>query len=169
MRKIIYIRHGEDTRYEHKYDEILTDEGKGNVKKLTKKLVEEHGVPDIIYYSPYYRTRQTKRIMAKTILKNYGSKPETIYDKRLSRFFTKKQSRDPDIKKETIKRGAPIYETLEEFKNRIDAQLEDLEKQDDKKVIWCVTHTLILAHIVKVKGIHHGYSFPYLDSIILTK
>ena len=166
IRKIIYIRHGEDTRKRYKYDEVLTDQGKENVVELTKKLVEEHGLPDIIYYSPYYRTRQTKRIMVKTIKEIYSEKIETVCDHRLSRFFTKGQSRNPDIKKETQKRGAPIYETFKEFKERVNEQFTEIE-EGDERVIWCVTHTLILDHIIRIKKLDHDYHIPYLDTVIL--
>ena len=168
VRKIIYIRHGEDTRENYKYDEVLTHKGKHDVKELTKELVEEHGVPDIIYYSPYYRTRQTKRIMVKTIHELYSTETKTICDDRLSRFFTKKQSQNPDIRRETLKRGAPIYESFKEFKERVSEQLEEVEKEHNEEIIWCVTHTLILDHIIQLKEIDHDYHIPYLDTIVLT-
>ena len=34
---------------------------------MAKKLIQEHGLPDIIYCSPYYRTRQTRKRMVKAI------------------------------------------------------------------------------------------------------
>lgn len=172
-RKIIYIRHGHDTRDKHKYDEILTSHGKKKVKELTKRLIDEHGIPDIIYYSPYYRTRQTKRIMLKVIynhLKSENIEKELTKlkcDWRLSRFFTKKQRSFPDIRKETENRGAPIKEKWEDFKIRVNEQLEEME-QSDYQVIWCVTHTLVVNHVIKIKNIEHGYEIPYLDTVILT-
>lgn len=168
-RKIIYIRHGKDVVDEHKYDEILTDKGKIAVKHLTKKLIREHGIPDIIYYSPYYRTRQTKNIMLKVIKKYFNEEyPLIKCDNRLSRFFTEKQSRHPDIRKDTMKKGAPIYETWEEFNMRVKEQIDEMENLDHK-IIWCVTHTLILDYLIKNKNLNRDHHIPFLDTIIITK
>lgn len=167
-RKIIYIRHGEDKRDEHKYDERLTGEGKKGVKQFTKALIEEHGMPDIIYYSPFYRTRQTKRVMLKVIKEEFGRElPTAECDYRLSRFFTKKQSKSPDIRRDTRKKGAPIYETWKEFKLRVTEQLNEVESNYDHGVIWCVTHTLVLDRIILIKGLEHEYHIPYLDTVIV--
>ena len=95
-RIIIYIRHGEDMRDGYKYDERLTKYGKKAVKKLNIELIDEHGFPDVIHYSPYYRTRQTKRIMLKVINEILNEElPSTNCDFRLSRFFTKSQICQP--------------------------------------------------------------------------
>jgi broad specificity phosphatase PhoE len=172
-RKIIYIRHGKDAVDEYKYDEILTDKGKIAVKHLTKKLIKEHGVPDIIYYSPYYRTRQTKNIMLKTIKKYFNRDyPPYECDNRLSRFFTEKQSRNPDIRSDTIKKGAPVYETWEEFNARVKEQVDEMEnsnKTNNYKVIWCVTHTLILDYLIRNKELDRDHHIPYLDTIVISK
>lgn len=167
-RKIIYIRHGEDKRGHYKYDEKLTDYGKKKVKDLTKQLIDTYGFPDIIYYSPYYRTRQTKRLMLSVIDRDYGEElPPTKCDSRLSRFFTKRQSRNPDIRKDTRKRGAPIYETWREFKYRVGEHISEMESNRQHHIIWCVTHTLVLDYVINHRGIDHDYEIPYLDTIIL--
>ena len=51
----------------YKYDEKLTSEGKRMSIQTAQTLIEEYGLPDIIYYSPFYRTRQTRKKMVKAI------------------------------------------------------------------------------------------------------
>ena len=166
-RIIIYIRHGEDIRDGYKYDEKLTDDGKYEVKVLANKLIKDYGVPEVIYYSPYYRTRQTTRIMLKVIHEELNEKIRLKCDPRLSRFFTKRQKRDPDISRSTRKKGAPIYESWSDFKYRAEEQISDMEENDKYQIIWCVTHTLILDRLINIKNIDHGFKIPYLDTIVL--
>jgi len=167
-RKVIYIRHSNDTRDKHKYDEKLTEEGKENCKIFVEKLIKEHGLPDIIYYSPFHRTRQTKNIMFNYIKKNHNINLKNVCDYRLSRFFTEKQKKNPDIRSDTLYKGAPIDESWEEFKHRVRKQLKDMEKKRTEKIIWCITHTLVLSYVIKKKKIDHEYFIPYLDTIVIT-
>jgi len=167
-RAVIYVRHGDDTPDKHKYDEKLTKEGKEKCKVLTDKLIEEYGLPDIIYYSPFHRTRQTKKIMLNHIHKKHNIKVKSVCDYRLSRFFTKKQRLNPDVRSDTLAKGAPVNESWEEFKHRVKKQLRDMETKRTEKVIWCITHTLVLSYVIKKKGINHEYSIPYLDTIVIT-
>ena len=70
--KHIYIRHGNDIRTSRKHDERLSDQGKRSVKYKVNQLVEEYGLPDLILYSPFYRCRQTAKIMKKTLSKYHN-------------------------------------------------------------------------------------------------
>ena len=62
---IIYIRHGKDKKSNHIHDERLTKESKKEIEEFTEILIEEYGEPDIIYYSPFYRTYKTAKYMLK--------------------------------------------------------------------------------------------------------
>lgn len=168
QRKILYIRHGEDKRKGYKYDESLTRRGKRDVKEWTEELLDTYGTPDAIYFSPFYRTRQTKKIML-SVIKNLTNEwvKEVECDLRLSRYFTKSQKRNPDIKRSTEKYSPPIDETWKEFHQRIRDQLKDMESSP-YRLIWCVTHTLVLDHIIERKGIPHEYHIPYLDTLVIS-
>ena len=105
---IIYIRHGKDRKGNHKHDEKLTKEGKREVEKFTEKLVEEYGIPDIIYYSPFHRTRHTAKYMLKKIIEIREDKNKKVkmkMDVNLGRFFTKTQKRNPDVRESTYNKG----------------------------------------------------------------
>ncbi len=165
---IIYIRHAEDrTRDKYKYDPKLTYDGHKESKMLSNQLISEYGIPDMIYCSPYSRTRQTLKNMLKTISMYTDKKIPKEIDNRLSRFFTKKQMYNPDISKKTRKLGAPIYERWGEFKQRVDDQLTDMENQKEYKIIWCIGHTLINKLVAKYKNIEHDKYISYLDTVII--
>lgn len=168
--KIIYLRHGDDEVTDYVHDESLTHKGKKKTKKLAKKLIEEHGVPDIIYFSPFYRTRQTKKIMLKVISKYIGKeykKIARVCDYRLSRFFTSRESENPSVRDATIRRKAPLDETKEEFNERLANQLNYIQRKHKGQLVWCVTHTLVIKYVIKEKNVEHGDHIPYLETIIL--
>lgn len=164
---IIYIRHGNDMKSKYRFDQKLTDKGKKRAQELSQKLIDQYGIPDAIFYSPYYRTRQTKNKMLKTISKHTDEKIFKRYDRRLSRFFTKKDSKNPDIRKDTKNKKVPIFETWKEFKNRVRKQLNYVEKRTEFNVIWCIGHTLILKEIIKIKNLPRSTHIEYLDTIVL--
>ena len=164
---IIYIRHGPDERADHKYDEILTRAGKEEVISFTKQLLEEHGIPDIIYCSPFQRTRQTTQLMIKAIKRyrkenNLTKRVDFIIEPKLGRFFTKQQMRYPDIKESTLRKGAIIKETYSEFKDRVTYHHQGL---DPNLHIWNITHTLVLLHISKINRVERSKYVRYLDTV----
>lgn len=156
---VVYLRHGEDEKSSYKYDQKLTETGKKQAIQLAKKLIKKHGIPDIIYYSPYVRTRQTLKYMMKAIKKyrerNYNDKekkPSLQVDPRLGRFFTKSERKNPDVRESTLEKGAIIKEDKEEFRYRIKEQLEEVllsHQENNEPVIWNITHTLVLLRVAE--------------------
>ena len=173
MKTVIYIRHGPDEHSGHKYDEQLTKEGKREAKELAFDLLERYGVPDVIYYSPFYRTRQTRKAMISSIKKYKKShgidkNVELIIDPRLGRYFSRSQQRNPDIKSITINKGAIIEETKHEFKERVRSQMEEVLNNEYAN-IWNITHTLVLLKVAKFQNISRDKYVRYLDTVILEK
>ena len=166
-RTIIYLRHGEDTRSNYKYDEKLTPEGKVGAKKLAKELIDKYGIPDAIYCSPFYRTRQTRRQMLKVISKITNKRIKNVTDPRLGRYFTTSQERNPDIRRDTWKKKAEIHESWDDFKRRVKKQLREMERKNKYKVIWCIGHTLIIKHVARFKRIKRSSHIKYLDTVII--
>ena len=166
-RRIIYLRHGEDMRTKYKYDEKLTPRGKEAARDLAKTLIRKYGIPDIIYCSPFYRTRQTRRQMLKVIEKQTGQEVINIIDPRLGRFFTKKEMENPDIRRDTRTKNVTMYETWEDFKARVREQVSEMESNDQYRVIWCIGHTLIIKQIIRIKKIRRSSHIEYSDHVIL--
>ena len=134
---------------------------------MVNDLVKDHGLPDLILHSPYYRCRQTAKIMKKTLEKYHDHSIEREVDPRLGRYFTKKQKKNPDIKRSTRKKGAIIEETRVEFKEREGEQLTDNMEKYSEKNIWLVTHSLVLIRVAKIKQIPYENWVGYLDNIII--
>ena len=166
-RYIIYLRHGEDRPSKHLYDEKLTEEGKAAAQLLAKELIETYGVPDAIYCSPFYRTRQTRKEMLKTIGTITDKKIVKVSDPRLSRYFTSYQAENPDIRSDTWKHNVPIYESWHQFKKRVKKQLKHMEQKEEYQVIWCIGHTLIVKYIARFREIERSDYIDYLDKVVI--
>ena len=166
---LIYIRHGKDRKGSHKHDEKLTKEGKKEVEKFTEKLVEEYGIPDIIYYSPFHRTRHTAKYMLKKIIeiREDDKTVELKLDVNLGRFFTRKQKKSPDVRESTYKKGIIIEERWEEFKDRVELQLNANLKNNGDKIVWNITHSLVILQIAKLKNIERDNYVNYLDTVVI--
>jgi len=165
---IIYIRHGKDKRGSHKHDEKLTKEGKKEVEAFTEKLVEEYGIPDIIYYSPFHRTRHTAKYMLRKIIELREDETKTVklkLDMNLGRFFTRKQKKRPDVRESTYRKGIIIEERWEEFKDRVEKQMSSIIKED--KIIWNITHSLVLLQVAKLNNIERSHHVDYLDTVVI--
>lgn len=160
---ILYIRHGEDKKSKYKYDEKLTEEGIEEIKKLTLELIEKYGIPDIIFYSPFFRTWKTKKIMIRTIMEAKKVKVESEIEPRIGRFFTKKQSQNPDIHPNTLNKNPIIYERFSEFHERVDLQFDEIQKEE--KNIWNITHSLVILRLAKRFNIERSKYVKYLDYI----
>ena len=172
---IIFIRHGKDKKSTHKHDEKLRKSSKKKAYHLAKKLIVEHGYPDIIYYSPYIRTRQTLKSMMKAIKKhrkqnNIERKPIKVVEPKIGRFFTRKERKNPDVRLSTLNKGVIISETKEEFRNRVLSHLDKVVTQSKEKKdlkIWNITHTLILVNVARKMDIKLPDHLSYLHKIVI--
>ena len=165
---VIYIRHGKDKESHYKHDEKLSEEGKKEILKFTEKLVKEYGIPDIIYYSPFRRTQQTTKYMIKKLKEITDKKVIYKTDTSLGRFFTRTQRRNPSVRKSTFSKGVIIDERYEEFKERVEEQMENVLSKN-YKIIWNITHSLILLHVAKLQKIEIDKRVNYLDKIVINK
>jgi len=163
---IIYIRHGKDRKSSYVCDEKLSKESRSEIEDLAEKLVEEYGVPNIIYYSPFHRTYKTAKYMKKKIQEKTNQKIHFKVEPRLGRFFNKHERTDPKIRKSTYQKGAITDEIYEEFKNRIELQMNTILKKENK-IIWNITHSLVILHIAKLNNIKRNKHVEFLDTVIL--
>ena len=172
--KIIYIRHGEDQKSKHVHDEKLTKEAKYEIEELTEKLIREHGVPDIIYYSPFHRTRYTAKYMIKKIVKMKergqieNKKVRFQSEPQLGRFFTRKQKDNPQVRDSTMKKGIIVEERWSDFKDRIELQMNTILDRGEE-IVWNVSHSLVLLQVAKLNRIGRDKRVEYLDFVVLDK
>lgn len=168
MKTIIYLRHGEDEHSGYRNDQQLTSRGKKEARYLAKDLVERYGIPDVIYCSPLFRARQTKKHMLRYIEKTHGPQNiKTKNDPRLSRYFTHRECRNPDVRDDTYRRNPPLDEDWEDFKTRVYRQLDSVKRNDKYQIVWCITHTLVLKRVAKYEEIERDSYVEFLDTLIL--
>lgn len=150
---LLFIRHSEDDSDYPKYshDLPITKDGIKMTKKLTQKLINKHGVPDVIYCSPFKRCRSTVEIMIRTINTCVPIKIDT----RLSKYYTESQQQNPNARPETQKYNPPTIETKEDVSRRSKNILTELRKTDLN--VWCITHAIVVNNICKLIGNSNRY------------
>jgi broad specificity phosphatase PhoE len=160
---MLYIRHGEDIEGRYKNDWKLTQNGKEEIKKRTLELIEIYGIPDIIYYSPLYRTRQTAKLMVQVIEEKTNIKVKAKMDVNLGRFFSYREKDFPNIRESTLNKGIIINETWKQFRYRVKKQF--IKKLNDNRKIWNITHSLVLLRVASLKNIDINPRVKFLDYI----
>jgi broad specificity phosphatase PhoE len=156
---LIYIRHAcdEDDDPTHAHDRHITTSGRRRAFRRAKRLIKRYGRPDEIRYSPFQRTRETLRAMA-TVLPGV----KFIADTGLSRYFSAREQKDPQVDPTTKKQEIPIYETKHSFRQRVDTHIADRQKHKGK-LVWCITHALVYKWIAKHYKIRIPRNIPFLD------
>ena len=156
---LIFIRHSDDQDDDptHALDPKLTKEGKHLAYKEGKALIERYGLPTIIYCSPFRRTKETLEYMLR---KRSTSNMAIIYDNRLSRYFSSKEKKHPDIDRSTKKADVPIFESYGDFKERARDLTHALDVYiGGKEIVWCITHSSFYKKIASI------YKAPIPDHI----
>lgn len=146
---LVYIRHGHDEYADATYahDNNLTDRGRKQSYRLAKKLLRRYGAPTKIYCSPFRRTKQTSKQMAK-YLQQKGYSPRMSYDPLLSRYFS--SSETPHIAPETEKYEVPLDEGHQRFKRRCKKIARQYHHYaDEKEIVWVITHALVYKRICR--------------------
>jgi broad specificity phosphatase PhoE len=156
---IIYIRHGHDEYRDvtHAHDNRLTNRGLREASNLGKKLIERYGSPHIVYCSPFQRTIKTMKAMTEGSFK-------TLIDPNLSRYFTSKERKDPQVSSRTIKYGVPLNEDWKKFKERVKNHLGKTSSYvNNSEVVWVITHTLILKEAAKYHKVDIPSDLDFLE------
>ncbi len=166
----LYIRHGEDREDKYDNDGKITRSAKEEIKTKTLQLIEEHGMPDIIYYGPFYRTYQTMKYIKKWIKKQYGDSYKNIKfvpEPRIGRFVSRSQRY---VRSSTLENGAVIDQKPKNFKKGIIEHLENLReiKSENPEIkIWNVTHAYVMTYTAKKNEILFKSHVPYLDVLVI--
>jgi len=165
---IIYLRHSHDEYDDatHRHDHQITTMGKEKARQIGKKLIVKYGLPNIVYCSPFKRTRQTLKYMLKD---HEHNTIKVKYDPNLSRYFNKNEQEDPSVFNDTDKFDIPVQENKRQFKERVNNHIKEITEVAEKDIIiWCITHTLVLKKVAK----HHGITIPkhleFMQSFILS-
>ncbi len=165
---LIYLRHADDhdDDAEHRHDRGITSSGAKQARKLAKKLIKKYGHPSAIYVSPFQRTHQTVNAMSERF-----EHPVPVHQEpRISRLFSHKQQRDPDIGRATAS-VVPIVEERDEFHARVRTHIEAMQLAGHHRsstAIWCVTHKIVVKDVAKHFGVDMPKEFDFLDYIVIS-
>ena len=71
----------------------------------------------------------------------------------------------PDVRSSTLHKGCIIEERNVEFKERVKEQFYEIRNED--KVIWNITHSLVLLHVARLSNIERDPHVDYLDMCVI--
>ena len=168
----IIIRHARDKRCKYAHDERLTESAKEEIAQFTEKMVLQFGFPDLIYYSPFTRTRETTKYILRKLkeLKDNNETDKFVKIKcepKLGRFFSGRERSNPEISESTMRRKPIINDKKKEFHARIKKFLRKVQYKSKKHNlnIWNITHTLVLLHVAELASIERNPHVEYLDFV----
>ena len=166
----LIIRHGKDKKGKYDHDERLTEDAKEDIAIFTEKMVLEFGFPDIIYYSPFMRARETTKYILRKLKELRDNDEKFVKIKceaKLGRFFTFTERQNPDVHRSTLKRNPILDETKREFHARIKKHLKKVQykSKNHNLNIWNITHTLVLLHVAELLAIDRPSHVEYLDFV----
>ncbi len=147
---IILIRHAEDY-HTQSHNGLITKHGESSAKSVGKYLIEKYGVPDEVYITPFYRGKQTAKMLLTSINTNSNIKIKT--SKNLSRY-----TRD----KANLSITVPEYETKDDVKERTRHFLNK-HSHHQGKIFWCITHAIVVKYGAKILGLNPNKNIKFLD------
>lgn len=135
------IRHSEDSNdATFRHDARLTPNGREIAKIKGQTLILKYGIPNLVYCSPFRRTRETLLLMIGDKL----SSSKVSYTNGLSRYFSSKERRHPEVAEETRKSKVPTSEMYSQFQRRVRKFIikvyNNLKPGDN---IWLITHSTV--------------------------
>jgi broad specificity phosphatase PhoE len=169
---MILIRHGEkqyrnaDAKF-HKHDPGLTEIGVERAKGVAKKLIQLYGEPFKIISSPYRRARETALIMNSELS---GPVDEIIIDNNLSEYLGNHSQANLDVTVATAIHKPPHPEKFEDMQKRTKKCLNKMRKlmaDHPNRIVWLITHGIIIQQIANFIGIRMPKTIPYLSGLLL--
>lgn len=170
---LIYIRHSKEEDNNdatHAHDPKLTRDGRSLAIRKGLKLLSKYGIPNIIYCSPFRRTRQTLEYMLSELSKAQKDSIKIIYDVDLARYFSNEEKSHPDIDPVTEQMSLPIQESYREFSLRIKQATDKYAHHlEGKEIVWCITHTTVYKRLASIYKVEIPQRIPFVHSFTLNK
>lgn len=161
----IYIRHANkeyvngDARM-YKHDPGITKKGVEKTEMVAKHLVEQWGIPDKIFSSPYRRARETAQVMKRVL----GIKIPIFIDREISEYLGNHRNETIDVTESTLVHDPPHPETFNDMKKRVQSHHDKITKKSHG-VIWIITHGIIMKQEAELVGIKMKKDFPSLTCL----
>lgn len=167
---IIYIRHGsdvyDDPTYAHDQKIVKNAENHEDIARVGLFLIEKYGHPAMTICSPFQRARDTYNVLKK---KNVLQPETKLYvDTRVGRYFSSREKEaGPEVRKETLKMKPAIYESWQNFKARVQKHVDQLSTdgylKSRHKVVWVITHTLVIKEVAKYLNFEMPEHYEFLQ------
>lgn len=152
---IIFVRHGKKEynnggapNYSH--DPPLTQEGKEECSDVSL-CMQSYGFPETVIMSPYLRTRQT----TEGLIKGLKDLPDIIVDNRIAESLINQRGKIL-LYPETEAYDPPTSEHSIDVKERVKDFYLDIIRDHQDRVIWVVTHGIIIDFISRL---HYGEKY----------
>lgn len=169
---IIFLRHGQDYSNDsatYIYDAKLKEEGKSQVRHTFSKLIKKYGVPHKVYCSPFRRTVETSLMLHKI----HEDIPIKVC-KRIGRYFTRKEKKNPDISPQTKKADPVIDKPWEKYTAGITKFCKKIKKyasshaikNGEDRVIWVISHTVPLKRCAEFFHVSVPDHFKFLEHFV---
>lgn len=177
---VIYIRHAEKEysnnsakiNSHYRLDPAITEKGIKESRKLCQKLIDMYGLPEIIYYSPFLRCRQTLGSFLEQLKEmNYDtSQIKLIPNSEITEYLGNQKilDWDFDVTEETKNLDRNSHpETYKTFSLRVENHYQKI-KNNGNKQIWIITHGIILSKITQlINNTKGNFSFDYLGTLVI--
>jgi broad specificity phosphatase PhoE len=166
---IVYIRHAEKeykNGYNHLFphDPSLTTDGLLNSIQKGIQLYNYIGAPNVIYCSPFQRTRETMNALLGEI--PISSDLQCYCLPEISEYLGNWKQYEVKVRPETLFYN-PLVCTMSEFETKIKNHLEEFKKiNNSNNVIWVITHGLVMKKISEIYN-YNVSEIPYLGTMIL--
>lgn len=160
---LLYLRHGDDRGDDiYRHDRPLNAQGRQEVARETRKLLDRFGRPHHVFVSPFRRARETLAVMTP----HFQRHVEVHQDPRIAQRLSGRQQREANISPETLA-AITLGEDGHAFRRRVAAHVRDMRAWAALGAVWCVTHQAVIEEAAphfgrKIKG-----SLDFLDSVLM--
>lgn len=148
---IIWLRHANDENGEMSVDNKLSGTDEKRCKRIYNELIAKYGQPEVVFVSPFRRTKYTALQM--------GIPKEKIkFDIRLSRYFSSRE-KNQDVAQSTktivskiskVSIDQLINENWNDFRQRIKDFRHSIESYRQRgKFVICITHALVIKQVAE--------------------
>ena len=162
---LVYLRHGDDRGDDvYRHDRRLNGRGRTDARKEAGRFVETLGHPDVVYVSPFRRTRETLACMAAV----FERPVETHDDPRIAQHLSKKQRSNPSVSPQTLA-IVNIDEDGDTFRRRVADHVRSVRHLAQAKIVWAITHQSVIEEVASQLGVKISGDLDFLDYVVMIR
>jgi broad specificity phosphatase PhoE len=160
---LLYLRHGDDRGDDiYRHDRPLNAQGRHEVGRETRKLLERYEHPQRVFVSPFRRARETLVVMTP----HFQRHVEIHQDPRIAQRLSGRQQREANISPATLA-AITLGEDGGDFRRRVAAHAKDMRAWAALGTVWCVTHQAVIEEVAPHFGKKIRKSLDFLDCLLM--